>query len=295
MTHPRPDASGVHDYDLFDELAYLDALAAGASTDGKCSESTVMVGQGALLFEGGQPDLFDDNDQAGISPSTAVPSLEAKSEPGEEEPLPLNELRDLARRLMNDHGLENWTFAWDRAVRRAGATKWRTHTISLSAPLMRLFAPHEARNTILHEIAHALAGRGEGHGDVWRAKAIEIGARPERCYDSAMPSVEGDWIGTCPVGHTINRHRAPKNITTSCSSCAPRVFDRRYLHAWSWRGVPVLSPGRLVEIIGDSGWCGQRGTVAKVLDTRYLIRLDSGPSLRVPFTLVTAPGDDFNA
>jgi hypothetical protein len=31
---------------------------------------------------------------------------------------------------------------------------------------MRQFPPSEARNTILHEIAHALAGTSHGHGDV---------------------------------------------------------------------------------------------------------------------------------
>jgi hypothetical protein len=37
------------------------------------------------------------------------------------------------------------------------------------------------RNTMLHEIAHAIAGHAAGHGPVWRAAARKVGATPERC------------------------------------------------------------------------------------------------------------------
>ncbi|MGF0117415.1 SprT-like domain-containing protein [Promicromonospora sp. Marseille-Q5078] len=206
-------------------------------------------------------------------------------------PMPLDELAALARALMDRHGLHDWSFAWDRAVRRAGATRWRSRTISLSVPLMRRFPRHDARNTILHEIAHALVGHGHGHDGTWKAKAAEIGARPERCFDSSIAQVDGDWTGTCPQGHSHSRHRAPKHATVSCGICSPRVFDRRFLLTWSWRGVPVLTPGSRVELVGDHEWRGRRGRVAKLLDTRYAVVLDSGRRLRVPFALVAGPRD----
>lgn len=294
MAHPLPEPPGLHNYDLLDELAALDSLAATGPSHEERRNDTVMVGQGTLVLDGGQPDLFDEDNWTG-SPSLPVdPPPEAEPEPSRGDPLSLRELSGLARALMDEHGLVDWSFAWDRAVRRAGATKWRTRTISLSAPLMRLFPSHEARNTILHEIAHALAGQGEGHGDAWRAKATEIGARPQRCYDSTMPSVEGDWVGTCPAGHTIDRHRAPKHVVTSCGTCAPRVFDHRYVRMWFWRGVPILSAGRLVELIGDHPWRDQRGTVSKVLDTQYVVQLESGATLHVPFALVAVPDNNLD-
>jgi predicted SprT family Zn-dependent metalloprotease len=42
----------------------------------------------------------------------------------------------------------------------------------------------KVKDTILHEIAHALVGAGHGHNHVWKRKCIEIGAKPERCYSS---------------------------------------------------------------------------------------------------------------
>lgn len=35
----------------------------------------------------------------------------------------------------------------------------------------------EVKNTILHEIAHALVGLGHGHNKIWQQKAIEIGVK----------------------------------------------------------------------------------------------------------------------
>jgi len=35
----------------------------------------------------------------------------------------------------------------------------------------------EIRNTILHEIAHALVGNDDGHNLVWKKKALELGVK----------------------------------------------------------------------------------------------------------------------
>lgn len=39
----------------------------------------------------------------------------------------------------------------------------------------------EFRDTVLHEIAHAIAGRKVGHGWAWKLVATQVGARPQRC------------------------------------------------------------------------------------------------------------------
>ncbi len=241
-----------------------------------------------------EPDLFEafEPDPSNETASTAVSSPDADPAPEAAEPLPLRDLARLARDLMNEHGLNDWRLSWDRAVRRAGQTRFQKRTLSLSGPLMRLFPPAESRNTILHEIAHALAGPTAGHGDTWKAVAVEIGARPERCYDSNVARIEGDWRGVCPVGHSRSRHRAPKHLTVSCARCQPHTFDSQFLITWYWRGIPVLKPGTSVELIGDHQWTGRRGRIHRLKDTRYLVALDDGQSLNVPFPLVTVPGDD---
>ena len=53
--------------------------------------------------------------------------------------------------------------AYDSAKRRAGVCRFATQTLGLSAPLTTLHSEVEVRDTILHEIAHALVGPRHGH------------------------------------------------------------------------------------------------------------------------------------
>jgi len=88
---------------------------------------------------------------------------------------------NLARNLMNEHGLREWSFKFDRAKRRAGCCKHSRKTITLSPHYVERNDYEEVKDTILHEIAHALVGHKHHHNWVWRAKAREIGAKPQRC------------------------------------------------------------------------------------------------------------------
>ena len=140
---------------------------------------------------------------------------------------------------MAEHGLDDWTFVFDRAVRRAGKCSYSTRTISLSSPLTRLHDEDEVRETILHEIAHALTP-GEGHSAVWRRMAVRIGSTGERCVDAEAPKVPGAWLGTCPAGHTTERHRAPQRVL-SCLKCS-RTFSWDAVFTWTHRGRPAVMP-----------------------------------------------------
>ena len=44
----------------------------------------------------------------------------------------------MARGLMDEFGLEQWTFRWDNATQRFGCCRSSKKTISLSKPLTRL-------------------------------------------------------------------------------------------------------------------------------------------------------------
>jgi predicted SprT family Zn-dependent metalloprotease len=94
------------------------------------------------------------------------------------------EARDLAIRLLEEHGLTalGWRFLFDNARRRFGSCRYGSKRITLSRPLTLLNDIGEVRDTLLHEIAHALSP-GDGHGRRWRAKCVQIGARPKRCFD----------------------------------------------------------------------------------------------------------------
>lgn len=143
----------------------------------------------------------------------------------------------LGRRLLREHGLEHWSVTTDRAKTRAGVCRFGARTISLSAPLTRLHDEPEVRDTILHEIAHALVGPFHGHDDVWRTKAIEIGCTGQRTVDVDAPQVEGPWRGECAAGHAYTRHRRPGRVM-SCLACHPE-FDAEALLTWTYQGRRV--------------------------------------------------------
>jgi len=138
------------------------------------------------------------------------------------------EVWTLARQLMNLHGLHDWRFGWDRAKRRAGCCKHSQKLITLSGYYVtrNTDKPDDVKDTILHEIAHALAGPRKGHGAEWKAICRKIGARPVRCYDSekiVMP--KGKWVAVCgDCKKVFHRHRRPKvgnGRYYFCPKCGP--------------------------------------------------------------------------
>lgn len=145
--------------------------------------------------------------------------------------------------LMRHHGLfeKGYSFKWMHAKTANGYCNYTDKTIGLSKPLTAVRNEDRVLNTILHEIAHALCPE-RGHGQAWKLLAVSIGAEPKRCGDIAAEGIEapkGQWNGVCPAGHTANRFRRPKKLT-SCSACAP-YFSRNHLFTWTHEsGVKLL-------------------------------------------------------
>jgi len=129
--------------------------------------------------------------------------------------------RGLAIKLMGDHGLlaKGWAFQFDAARSRFGLCSFNRKVISLSQELVELNTEEEVRKTVLHEIAHALAGHEAGHGEAWRRVAISIGDDGERCYDRAsVVTPPKKFKGVCP---TCNRtiYRNLRMAGLMCSPC----------------------------------------------------------------------------
>lgn len=148
-------------------------------------------------------------------------------------PMDISQAGALARALMDDHGLDQWSFTFDRAKKRAGCTRFSTREISLSRHITELCSPSDVRQTILHEIAHALVGPSHNHDATWRAMCAKIGGTPSARMTNG-PRIDGAWVGTCPAGHTLTRHRRPTRVA-SCAVCHPRSFNPAY--RLSWRNI----------------------------------------------------------
>lgn len=144
----------------------------------------------------------------------------------------------LAESLLAEHRLTGWTFAFDRARVRAGACHHHDRRITLSPHLTRAHDEAQVRETLLHEIAHALVGPRHGHDGVWRARALAIGSTGRRCYPAGeQPVVPGRWQGRCAAGHVVHRHRRPTRVLV-CTRCRSRSTLDRVLR-WTRDGVPV--------------------------------------------------------
>lgn len=117
-----------------------------------------------------------------------------------------------ARALMEAWGLEGWSFGFDNAKRRCGVCKHTEKRIQLSRHYVLANDAAMIRDTILHEIAHALTGPRAGHGPKWQQTARALGARPERCNSQAvMP--EAPWKLECTAGHSHGtRHRRNRKL-----------------------------------------------------------------------------------
>ncbi|MGV8968157.1 MAG: SprT-like domain-containing protein [Cellulomonas sp.] len=228
----------------------------------------------------------------------------------------IDEARLLAIELMRQHQLTGWRVVFDRARTRAGICRFDRQEIGLSRVLTALHPPELVRETILHEIAHALTGPGHAHDAVWRATARGIGSDGRRCVSASAPRPPAPWVGECARGHEVTRHRRPAR-PTSCVRCNRR-FDPTHLITWRFHGrqVPLsaayqaellrlhavempgatigapspssaehLPIGTLVVLGGGGRFAGQRGFIVKSGRTRYHVQTRVG-LITVPFALV---------
>lgn len=213
----------------------------------------------------------------------------------------LRRARDLANRLLLEHGLTGWRVELDGAKTRAGVCRYADQVIGLSAPLTLLHDAEEVRDTLLHEIAHALVGPEHAHDRVWRVTALRIGCSGRRCVDSEAPRVGGAWVGVCPAGHVKERHRRPERVV-SCGRCSS-TFSADHVLEWTHRGraavmhpnyvaelealqagkrLTVVAPGSRVRISAPGDYAGRVGRVLKRGRTSYHVQLREGV-FRVPF------------
>ena len=101
-----------------------------------------------------------------------------------------------------------------RAGKRNGQ-EIRILTISMAMALLN--SEEELRDTVKHEIAHAIAGVRAGHGPEWRTVARQIGANPVRTA-TRVHSPEPRYRATCTCGQSFKRERlaAGKRYCTPC-------------------------------------------------------------------------------
>lgn len=124
----------------------------------------------------------------------------------------------LANEALAKHGLtaKGWRFKLNTNRSRLGVCKFakvkRTFGGIIRIPINRIEISIHAvamgletfNETLLHEIAHALAGPEAKHGQAWKAVARSIGCTAQRCGVMEAPS---RYVGSCACGFTAKRNR----------------------------------------------------------------------------------------
>jgi hypothetical protein len=163
----------------------------------------------------------------------------------------LKELEAIASREMTKHGLQDWTFGWAATKRRLGVCKHRTKRIEIAHYYALNNPPESVLDTLLHEIAHALAGPSARHGPAWKAVAARLGAVPRACDSSPQTVVvPGDWQSACPSCAKIHHfYKQPRNLAgylCNCAAHSPLLFE--------FKGDPANRPVVPLSVLEAPRW-----------------------------------------
>ena len=124
----------------------------------------------------------------------------------------------IANRLIREHLSSEWSFKWNNRKRAFGVCSYRTKTIQLSKPITTHEGEKKITDTILHEIAHAIAGHDAGHGAEWKRVARRLGASPTATgvitFDQAK--LEPKWVVVFgqEIVHSFHKRPSPKTFRT---------------------------------------------------------------------------------
>jgi hypothetical protein len=128
---------------------------------------------------------------------------------------------------MGQWNLREWRFDWSNSTRNLGDCSHRTKTIRLSLPYTLRLSEAGVRETVLHEVAHALAPpNARSHGREWRALAKLVGATPKAKIRSGVRFLRRvafmDSVGMDPP-------------VEPCVRCGGQQFCRGRCHACYWQ------------------------------------------------------------
>lgn len=143
--------------------------------------------------------------------------------------------------------LGDWSFGFDRAVRRLGCCRMQEKRITLSRHFVAAYLARgdsaQIHRTLRHELAHALAWvhhRAHGHGAVWHRYCAALGIPEERAATKCADFAPAD--------------RKPRSVKwVLCHERTGEVF-KEYTRAPRHRAAyyrRCYIPGRKAETLGQ--------------------------------------------
>lgn len=133
--------------------------------------------------------------------------------------------------------LASWHLSFDFARRRAGACYPTQQRLTISQHHLELNEWPVVKDTLLHEVAHALAWeryREKGHGPYWRQIVKQLGGEAKATGRFKLP--EAQWV-------VVLRDSERKHIV----KIADRFRRNRSIRYWVLKGKPE-SAGKLFYV-----------------------------------------------
>jgi hypothetical protein len=124
-------------------------------------------------------------------------------------------VRGIAEEMMTEHLDSSWTFGFSTTRKYAGICNHESRTIVLARWHALLSDEYSIRNTMQHEIAHALIPyvwrepRREDHGKRWQEIAQSLGCNLYWTFDGYLVA---PWRAECEFGHKFYWVARPDRI-----------------------------------------------------------------------------------
>ncbi len=116
---------------------------------------------------------------------------------------------------------KGWRTVFTKSEKYIGRCWHDSKRIELSLIHLNSRSEAELFDTIRHEIAHAIVGFDQGHNEIWRAKAIELGLSDPRICGAYVDADKGRSIQPSEVKPKRNFHR----INKPCPICNKDAFE----------------------------------------------------------------------
>ena len=128
-------------------------------------------------------------------------------------------------------GLSEWELVFSNQKRHLGYCRPKKKIISISKAFMATNPFPLIKDTLLHEIAHALHFLETGktnHSNGWKKFALTVGCEPKRCATGeGLKMPEGNYVGICPVCEkTTNFYRKVRR-SYACNQCTNK-YDPKF-------------------------------------------------------------------
>lgn len=143
----------------------------------------------------------------------------------------VTEVKALAEKLVSQHCDTKWMIMFNNSTRAIGMCCGTGRYIKLSKAFMKDNNIEFFRETILHEIAHAIDyeqhGYFNGHSQIWKNIAYSIGCKEASSQTSTAIAPKGKYTVLCSGGcgwsrqayKLTNRIKLAKDGLTRCPEC----------------------------------------------------------------------------